>query len=123
MMRARYERFLLFTAMAALPAGLAFAQTAAPQRPAPPRAPIQQPAVQQPVVQQPAVQKQAPAAAASVAAQAAPAPAPLPPPLWTPTDALELLTTINGIGVEGLSPVDYDPAGLRAALATGGDVE
>jgi murein L,D-transpeptidase YcbB/YkuD len=49
--------------------------------------------------------------------QAAPAPAPLPPPVWDVVSAEELLHYIQQIGVEGLNPEDYDPAGLEAAIA------
>jgi L,D-transpeptidase YcbB len=47
-------------------------------------------------------------------------PAPLPPPLWTLSDAQQLLAFIENIGKEGLVPADYGPAGLAAAIA-GGD--
>ena len=47
--------------------------------------------------------------------------APLPPvPVtghWNARDAQDLLTFIEAIGSEGLDPGDYDPAGLRQALA------
>ena len=56
-------------------------------------------------------------------AQPAPAPEPAPvpvlPPLWQVSDAAQLLTYINGIGREGLSPTDYDPAGLAMAMRSG----
>jgi murein L,D-transpeptidase YcbB/YkuD len=55
-------------------------------------------------------------------AQAQPEPAPLPPPpppLWQVMQAKSLLDYINGIGREGLSPADYDPAGLIAAMRSG----
>jgi murein L,D-transpeptidase YcbB/YkuD len=41
----------------------------------------------------------------------------LPPPLWAPADAQALLSYINAVGAEGLSPADYDPTGLAAAIA------
>ncbi len=51
----------------------------------------------------------------------APPPAPvLPPPVWSPLAAQVLLDYIDAIGVEGLDPADYDPAGLEAAMR-GGD--
>ena len=90
-------RFLVFTAIAAMPATIALAQTAVPP-------------VQAPVVQAPAVQQAAPA-------QPAPAPVQLPPPVWKTMDVVELLSMIDGAGLEGLNPLDYDAAGLRAALA------
>jgi murein L,D-transpeptidase YcbB/YkuD len=43
----------------------------------------------------------------------------LPPPLWTAADASELLAYINSVHLEGLDPLDYDPAGLAAALRSG----
>ena len=49
-------------------------------------------------------------------------PVPARPPVvqaWTLGDARALLTVIEGIGPEGLSPVDYGPQALRAALSAG----
>ena len=43
----------------------------------------------------------------------------LPPPLWQVADANDLLTFIQGIGSEGLDPLDYDPAGLILAMRSG----
>jgi L,D-transpeptidase YcbB len=50
---------------------------------------------------------------------AAPVVEELPPPLWPMADAQELLAYINSIGREGLDPLDYDPAGLVAAMRSG----
>ena len=50
------------------------------------------------------------------------APIALPPAVWTPGDAQDLLAYIGQIGVEGLNPADYDPAGLAAAIRTGDPV-
>ncbi len=70
------------------------------------------------------VQPGAPAAAVPAQPQPAVAePAPLPPPMWTVPDALELRTTIASIGSEGLSPSDYGPDALDAALASGDPVK
>src|SRR6185369_17544956 len=44
-----------------------------------------------------------------------PAPPP-PPPIWTLQQASALVGYINNIGREGLSPADYDPAGLIDAM-------
>ncbi|MGI8706059.1 MAG: L,D-transpeptidase family protein [Sphingomicrobium sp.] len=67
------------------------------------------------------VKVQAPVAApATEPAPAVAEPAPLPPPLWTVSDAQQLLAFIEDIGKEGLDPADYEPAGLAAAIA-GGD--
>ncbi len=103
---------LLFAGAAVLPVTLAAAQTAptlAPPVPVTVRPPVAAPAV--------AVQPQAvpPAQAAPVA----PEPAPLPPLMWTVPAAMELKAFIEGIGAEGLDPLDYDPIGLSAALASG----
>jgi L,D-transpeptidase YcbB len=49
---------------------------------------------------------------------ALPAPPPLPPAVWDVPAALQLLTYITQVGVEGLDPADYDPAGLQAAIQT-----
>ncbi len=54
----------------------------------------------------------------------APVPQPVAPPVappmveWNRGDAQELLTYIEEIGQEGLDPADYDPARLRAAIAS-----
>src|SRR5436305_8444832 len=48
-----------------------------------------------------------------------PPPPPLPPPVWDLVSAQDLLYYIQQIGKEGLSPADYDPAGLVAAIKTG----
>ena len=100
---------LLFTGAAALPVTLAAAQTQAVAPPVPVtvvRPPVASPAV--------AAQPQA-----VPPAQVAPEPAPMPPLLWTVPAALELKAFIEGIGAEGLDPLDYDPIGLSAALASG----
>lgn len=49
----------------------------------------------------------------------APAPAPLPPVMWDAVSAEDLLRYIQQVGLEGLNPADYDPDGLKAALASG----
>ena len=63
-----------------------------------------------------------PPAPGSAPAPAVPEPAPpvvLPPPLWQVADAAQLLTYINAVGREGLSPSDYDPSGLSMAMRSG----
>ncbi|MET0251639.1 MAG: L,D-transpeptidase family protein [Novosphingobium sp.] len=76
----------------------------------------------------PAADTRPPATAAAAAgpqdppSPAAPDPAPMPPPPpppWALSDAKALLATIKGIGTEGLTPKDYDPAALTAAIADG----
>ena len=53
---------------------------------------------------------------------AVPAPAPLPPAVWDLMSAQQLLSYIQQIGVEGLDPEDYDPAGLVAAIQSGNPI-
>lgn len=57
---------------------------------------------------------QPPASAAPVAV----APV-LPPPVWQPADVAQLAAYIRAVGREGLTPADYDPAGLDAAMRSG----
>lgn len=103
-MRPRFHRLLLFPVLASIPLGTAMAQPAAqPSAAAPPAA----------------THSAQPAPADPLAATQEPAPAPLPPPLWTVSDAQQLLGYINGIGREGLVPADYDPQGLIRAMASG----
>ena len=87
-------------------ANSAFAQVRSnPITPLPPSA---MPGVQAPIVQAPATQ--APVAIVT-------APVVLPPPFWPLPDAQELLSMIQLIGTEGLSPKDYAPAALADAIA------
>ena len=51
-----------------------------------------------------------------------PAPVYVPPAVWQPEDVAQLRAFIGTVGREGLSPVDYDPAGLDAALRSGDPV-
>ena len=118
MMRMRIHRFLLLTAAAGLPASLASAQTAAPATQSPQARPVPQAAL--PQVTQPAA-TQAPAPITAPVEQPVPQPV-LPPPVWTVTDAAELLTFIRVVGAEGLDPADYDPSGLVIAMASGDPV-
>ena len=61
--------------------------------------------------------------AGTVPAPAVPYVAPvLPPPQWQAGDAAQLLAYISAIGREGLSPSDYDPAGLDLAMRSGDPV-
>ena len=50
---------------------------------------------------------------------AIPPPPPLPPVVWDVANAQQLLAYIEGIGAEGLTPADYDPDSLAAALRSG----
>jgi hypothetical protein len=96
-MRRRFKFFVTFGLLAGVPVGALWAQA------------------------QPAPATPAPAQAAPPAtAQPVPPPAPvLPPPIWDPRDAQQLLVYIRQVGGEGLNPVNYDPAGLEAALRSG----
>jgi murein L,D-transpeptidase YcbB/YkuD len=71
----------------------------------------------------PAAAQNAPAPAAPPAA--APVPAPAAAPLaadWSRKDAEALLAYIQGVDDEGLDPADYNPAALRDAIETKGDM-
>jgi murein L,D-transpeptidase YcbB/YkuD len=59
-------------------------------------------------------------AAPTPAKDVAPVAAPEPPlAQWTLADAKALAAAIKGIGAEGLTPDDYEPAALAAAIAKG----
>ncbi|MFL6746418.1 MAG: L,D-transpeptidase family protein [Sphingomicrobium sp.] len=111
-MKVRLNSLFLFAAAAALPLAV-HAQT----RPAPAAPTPAKPAAAKPVA--------APSAAAQPAAPGAqpavqpPAPPPLPPAIWDQRNAVDLLSFIQQIGVEGLNPADYDPDTLMAAIASG----
>ena len=100
----RLKSLTSFAAMAAIPLGLASAQTAAPmQAPQP--------------VPPPAAPKPAPPAAETPP----PVPAPVVYPVlaWNARDAVDLLNFISQVGSEGLNPLDYDPDGLAKAIQSG----
>ena len=112
MTKVRWNRLAMFTAVAAMPLVSAAAQPAA----APPAKPVTaQPTKQvDPIAPLPE--------GAQVPAPAQPEPAPLPPPpppMWQVAQAQSLLIYINNVGREGLSPADYDPAGLITAMQSG----
>src|SRR5690349_9120009 len=91
----------MFAVTAALPFGNVLAQAPAP---ADPLRPLPETAGQ-------------PTTAQAVPTEAEPAPLPPPPPpLWRVDQAAALLTYIQWIGREGLTPADYDPAGLELAM-------
>ena len=120
-MRGMWKCGAAIAAIAAVPVGVA-AQTA----PASPQAsvPRAQTAPASPQASVPQVQTQAQPASAADPLSAIPAPEEVaPPPLfWTVQDAMQLKAFIEGIGAEGLDPLDYDPLGLSAALASGDPV-
>ncbi|HEX3422997.1 MAG TPA: L,D-transpeptidase family protein [Sphingomicrobium sp.] len=114
----RASSLMLFTALAALAAAPSGAQVV-PQRPqvpvaAKPRpaAPVAKPAPDALVPGNPDYAPDQPQAA-----QTPPVPAPLPPAVWDAASAQDLLQYIDGLGTEGLNPDDYDPDGLKAAIA------
>jgi murein L,D-transpeptidase YcbB/YkuD len=126
-MKLRRSAFLGFTAVAAAIAVPALAQVApmGAAVPAPVPAPV-------PVTHAPKPRSPAPGVTEAPipgnpdfksdqqpAAPLPPAPPPLPPAVWDLASAQALLAYIQQIGGEGLSPNDYDPAGLEAAIATG----
>jgi murein L,D-transpeptidase YcbB/YkuD len=77
-----------------------------------PIAPLPAPAlpnVQSSVTQPPATQEPVPAVPVP--------PVVLPPPYWPLADANELLTTIQSVAADGLSPKDYSPTALANAIA------
>ena len=100
----RLRSLFLATAIAALPVSAVGQPVAVPKAPTP--GPVAAPA-QDPIAPLPAP------------ADAQPSVENLPPPLWTAADASELLAYINSVHLEGLDPLDYDPAGLAAALRSG----
>ena len=108
MKKARWNRLATFTALAAVPVAVAAAQPAAAPAASAPK-PVAQPKPADPIGPLPEGTAQP--------AQAAPEPAPPPPPpIWTLQQASALVGYINNLGKEGLSPADYDPAGLVAAM-------
>jgi len=114
----RAKSILLFTALAGMTLAPAAAQVAVPRATTPVKA--------KPTVPAPKITPEAPVpgnpdfkADQQQPAEAAPAPAPLPPAVWDVVSAEDLLHYVQQIGVEGLNPDDYDPAGLQAAIASG----
>jgi murein L,D-transpeptidase YcbB/YkuD len=113
----RVKALMLFTALAATAVSPAAAQVGPTRAPAP--APAKAAPAVLPKATPPAAVPANPDLAPDQPPPAQPAPAPLPPPVWDVASAQQLLTYIQGIGVEGLDPADYDPQGLEAALASG----
>ena len=69
---------------------------------------------------QPAAAQPTPGAVTPPVAVVPPAPpVVLPPPLWPVADAIELSQVIAGVASEGLSPKDYAPGELVAAIQSG----
>ncbi|MFM5931736.1 MAG: L,D-transpeptidase family protein [Novosphingobium sp.] len=112
-MRLRLAQFRVISGLvlAVLPLGLA-AQAAQPViAPAP--------VATTPVPAAPATAAPAAAPAAVPATPAPPAPNPNPVMQWSLADARALAAVIESIDDEGLTPADYQPAALRAAIAKG----
>jgi murein L,D-transpeptidase YcbB/YkuD len=118
----RAKSLLAITALVGMCAVPAQAQVS-PPRQAPPAAPRTPPAapVAKPVPEAPVPGNPDYAPDQPIPSQAAPAPVPipLPPVVWDTVSAEDLLHYIQEIGVEGLNPDDYDPSGLKAAIAAG----
>ena len=112
-MGTRATSWILTTTMlaAAVPA-LAQAPVMRPPPGASPAGAVAQPAA--PVPGNPAI---APGAVQSPSP--AIAPPPLPPVVWDPVSAQDLVYYIRQVGADGLTPEDYDPAGLEAAIQSG----
>lgn len=123
---------MLFAGLAAVIAGPAGAQVRTglatqvqPVAGAPKRGSVQ------PKVTQPTATPEAPVpgnpdyapATATGGQPATPVAPPLPPAVWDIVSAQDLLSYIQQIGQEGLSPSDYDPAGLAAAIQAGDPVQ
>ena len=116
MTKARWNHLAMFSVMAAAPLAVVAAQPAQPAA-TPSAKPAAQPAKPaDPIAPLP---EGAPGTAAP--AEAPPLPPP-PPPLWQVAQAQALLGYINNVGRDGLSPADYDPAGLIAAMRSGDPV-
>jgi murein L,D-transpeptidase YcbB/YkuD len=116
-MKVRWNHLAMFTAMAAVPLASLAAQ---PAKPAPVTAtkPVAAPSAKpvDPIAPLPE------GAQAPTPGQPQPERAPLPPPpppMWEVMQAKSLLDYINNVGREGLSPADYDPAGLITAMRSG----
>ncbi|HSR00861.1 MAG TPA: L,D-transpeptidase family protein [Sphingomicrobium sp.] len=126
----RAKSMLLLTALCGIGAAPALAQVAPVRVPAPPAAPARPvPAQAKPAA--PAAEISLPAPTAPAAAnpdylpdqpqpsEVAPPPPTLPPPVWDLVSAQDLVRYIRQVGVEGLDPEDYDPAGLESAISAG----
>lgn len=113
----RAKSVFVLTALVSMAAAPAAAQVSSARPPAPTRTiPVSPPAKAPPEAPVPGNPDFAPDQPQP--SQPAPVPAPLPPAVWNVVSAEDLLHYIQQIGVEGLNPADYDPAGLEAALAS-----
>ena len=103
MTKARWKNWSMFSGLVAMPLSAAALAQTAPA--ADPIAPLPDKSATPPVEATP------------------PPPEPeLPPPLWRVDQAQALLAYIGRVGAEGLTPADYDPMGLQAAMRSGDPV-
>ena len=121
----RMAQFAAVTALALamLPAG-AIAQSSAPAPVAPAAPPVIVPAPVATSPSEPAAKPGETAAPVTATVQPLPVPTPVAPDpnpvmAWSLANAKALASVIEGIGKEGLTPADYQPAALRAAIAKG----
>ena len=119
----RPKSMILFIALAAMTLDSVAAQSSRPVPPAKPAAAQAKPAAAQ---AKPVVPKVNPTVAPipdnsklDQLQPVEPAPPPLPPVVWDPVSAQDLVFYIQQVGVEGLNPADYDPAGLTWAIQSG----
>ena len=131
-MGVRTSSMLAFTAAVALPLGSALAQVAPAAVPRP-SSQVQRPLLTAPAPVRPPVTTSVrtfvqtqpaapmpgnPALAPQQPDVAQAEPPPLPPPVWDLMNAQALYYYLTQVSRDGLNPADYDPEGLRMALAT-----
>jgi murein L,D-transpeptidase YcbB/YkuD len=117
-MSGRFKSLMLgvaLGAMAAVPAAAQVKPAAPLAKPVPVKSAPAMPVAVKPQTADPL----APRAGQPSTAETAPLPPPLPPAVWDPVSAQDLVYYIQQVGTEGLSPADYDPAGLQAEIQAG----
>ena len=109
---------MLSAALAVVPVGAALAQTAPAKPVVAPKAAVT------PAATKPAdpIAPLPDNAASPDSAVPAPVVVELPPPVWQQAQAQALVAYIANVGRDGLSPLDYDAAGLLAAMRAGDPV-
>jgi murein L,D-transpeptidase YcbB/YkuD len=118
-MKARWNRLAMFTAVAAMPLVSVAAQPAAPAATKPAAPPSAGPAAARAGKPVDPIAPLPEGIEAPAQPEPVPPPPPPPPPLWQVYQAQSLVNYINYVGREGLSPADYDPEGLIAAMRSG----